>query len=190
MLSANDLVARAVGKPFKFVAATRISRGGAMAGFAEGVQVYSGPIFGWLDDDALTLKTCSAALANGTFVQYHDNEVTTGSAITGGFLVSDRFGGCDFTLLRSPTGALHGAHVFHESADRTTRGLLAALPEGWTRVGSWSSGPTLAQWGANMSLLAFAFPQGPRVEIVVLGVCGWPVRVARAERVADFPIAA
>jgi hypothetical protein len=188
VLSANELQA-AINCPFKFIAplAETPSRP-AGDGFAGCVVFKNYPVLGFFSDDVLSLKKGTNALSNGTFVQYEDHSVTLGPTTPGGFLVSDRFGGCDFTILKDPNGRIVGAHVFNDGPQSTTRAAIRNLPPGWSHIGTWESMPYLDRWGPRTSLLAFAFPNGALVKIVAVGVAGFPPKVSEVELAGTFQI--
>ena len=186
MLTANDLLL-SVGCKFTFAfKQNKVSGGGGIGGFGDSVIASNCPVFGFRDGGALTLRHCSPALANGTFVQYADKMVTMGATSTQGFLVSDRFGGCDFTILRYK-GLIVGAHVAVESEESNQRASIAEPPKDWSTVGTWSSKPYIGRWGSG-PLLAFAFFEGNCVKLVALGLGGYPPTITHAELAHTFAL--
>ena len=185
MLSAKDLP-NALHCPFRYIPQSVIPARAAGNGLPDCVIFKSYPALGSFDSGVLMLKAGSATLTNGTFVQYEDRKVTMGATVPGGFLASDRFGGCDFTILRDDRGRLVGAHVFNDGPESNGRAALQNLPLGWSLIGTWESSPYMREWGPATSLLVFTFPKGEGAKIMAVGVSGRPAQVSHVEHAATF----
>jgi hypothetical protein len=174
-----------LGKGISGTAKNAVGEGGAMAGFDPCCMVYSGPVQASVAGGTIALAAPALGAANGTFIRNKDDCVTFGQATAGGFLVSDQFGGCDMTILRAPDGAYWGAHVYSSAS---CRAAVAAPPDGWSVIGTWSSNGYAAQHPDCGALFVFAFFEGGKVVIVTVGGGGYPIAVRHVGIAAMFDL--
>ncbi len=160
-----------------------ITAGAAMTGFDPCCKIFAGPVDGSCSGTDLVLKKPKGGSGNGTFICNEDDQVTFGQVSAGGFLVSDQFGGCDMTILKSPNGTFWGAHVY--SSD-TCRAAVATPPAGWSVLGSWSSKGYVEKHTDCGALFVFTFFESGKVMIVTVGGGGYPLSVRHVGVAAMF----
>ncbi|HEY8289705.1 MAG TPA: hypothetical protein VIG49_10580 [Acetobacteraceae bacterium] len=181
MLTAETLVANGVGCKLTMTCKSDIKNTGGLPGFAPLVKEYSGPVYGDLASNVLSLEKSGMAQSNGTFIRNIDDQVTVGLLIRDGFIASDQFGGCDLTILKAPGGQFMGAHVYSSDACREA---MKTPPLGWKVVGTWKSTGYAAKWPGNSALFGFAFIGGGKIKFVAMGLKGYPPTVANVELAA------
>ncbi|MEO1492305.1 MAG: hypothetical protein AAFV19_09165 [Pseudomonadota bacterium] len=164
---------------------SKVKEGSGVPGFGVEAIMFDGACHGTLSGSALSLDESALAKANGTFICNKDDKVTMGVAVAGGFLVSDQFGGCDLTIVKNPAGAVLGAHVY---SSEKCRSCIAALPTGWSTVGTWKSSGYKAKWPNIGGLLAFAFIEGSKVKVVAAGIAGYPGKISNVELAHTFDL--
>ncbi|MEO0911596.1 MAG: hypothetical protein AAFY59_01185 [Pseudomonadota bacterium] len=184
MLTAAQLLTLG-GGDFAFSGKSGIKEGSGIPGFASEVITYDGALEGSVSDGKLTLSAGgSLAASEGTFIRNMDERATVGPSVKGGFLASDQFSGCDFTLLKNPAGTLLGAHVY---SSENCRAAIQNVPKGWSIVGTWKSSGYIEKWQVT-GLFAFAFPEGNKVKVVAMGLKGYPPKIAQVELAATFDL--
>jgi hypothetical protein len=90
--------------------------------------------------------------------------------------MSDQFGGCEYTILRNPAGALFAAHVFIDVGKTQFHDSLAHPPHGWDNLGTWQSSVNANRWNFP-TLLAIAFFERNQVTVVAVGARGYPAKI-------------
>lgn len=185
-ITSNDLQAfGGVDKTIKGSGRSSIKEGGAMAGFPASCIVYAGAISGSVDANGISLSKPRIGGGKGTFIRNKDDRVTFGRFKTGGFLVSDQFGGCDMTILKAPDGSFWGAHVYSSDACRAD---VANRPAGWSEVGTWSSAGYADSHADCAALFVFTFFEGGKAVVMTVGGGGYPITVRHVDVAATFDL--
>ncbi len=178
-MTAESLVANAPGKGVNMSGRSECEEGAHLVGFPAQVISYQGKVSGEVTEAGLKIGAPGGDAAQGVFVPFKQDYATVG-VLSGGecFFVSDQFGGCDFTVLKTADGRWAGSHVY--SSD-TCREAIAAVPEGWTNVYTWRSGPYARMFGmGGGSINVVCFVTGSHLKFVMLRIRGYPPTVAEA----------
>lgn len=171
MFSAAELLANGLGKKISLLAKNGVKEGSFITALGPVSLMFDGPVLAQIEGDTVSVTKGGGSQQNGIFIRNMDNRATMGVLATGSVMISDQFSGCDFTVIRNPSGVIFGSHVHSDAASRAC--VNAGLPAGWTHLYTWkSAGYALNKWPGVGGIVAFVFIEGNKIKLVVAGIAG------------------